>query len=296
MYSPKVQGGGMKSEQVRADTIVALDTGIYVVPEINPSRMTGGGVNTYVLGKESPLLIDTGSGIPAYFSLLETCLQQNGLGSITKVLLTHGHHDHTGGCAGLRQRFSPLTVYKMPLPAGKTAENFTTPYIPLKDGDQVTSEGFTLQAIYTPGHASDHLAYYLPEKKILFSGDVIIGSSTVVVSPDGGGLRAYLQSLERLRTMDIAVIYPGHGPIITNPQEKIQEYIARRQLREEQVLEALAAGATTIPAIVARIYTDIPKKLHRTAGLSILSHLLKLEEEGKVVSRYKQGEQRFYLC
>lgn len=284
----------MHHEQEREGEVVELADEIYAVSERDASRLTGGGVNTYILGQKSPLLIDAGLRPSVYLPLLETALQRYDLGPITKILLTHGHPDHIGGCDHLQKRFPSLKIYKMPLPTGRQ-EKFSTPYLALEDGAEIQGEGFTLQSVHTPGHAIDHLAYYLPERKILFSGDVVIGSGTVVVPPAGGGLRIYLQSLERLLTMDIALIYPGHGPIITNPQEKIHEYIERRKLREAQVLEALSHGDTTVSAIVARIYTDVPKRLHRTAEHSVLSHLFKLEEEGRVVSRTEAGEKHFYL-
>jgi len=137
----------------------------------------------------------------------------------------------------------------------------------------------TLVPVYTPGHASDHLCYYLVEEKALFTGDVILGGSTTVIPADDGDLLEYLDSLRRLAQLDVRRIYPAHGTVIENAPAKIQEYIDHRLMRERQILAALGDGLATIPDMVARIYADVPKELHPTAAMSVESHLKKLRKE-----------------
>ena len=140
----------------------------------------------------------------------------------------------------------------------------------------------TLVAVHTPGHASDHLCYYLREEKALFTGDVILGGSTTVIPAEDGDLGDYLASLRRLQGLDVERIYPAHGPVIENAPAKIREYIDHRLERERQILAALADGLDTIPAMVARIYAEVPKALHPVAAQSVESHLKKLVKEDRV--------------
>jgi glyoxylase-like metal-dependent hydrolase (beta-lactamase superfamily II) len=152
----------------------------------------------------------------------------------------------------------------------------------LRDGVVVHGEDVTLVPVYTPGHASDHLCYYLVEEKAVFTGDVVLGGSTTVIPSDDGDLVAYLDSLERLLALDVQRIYPAHGPVIEDGPGRIREYIAHRHQREAQILDALGDGLVTIPAIVARVYVDVTPALHPMAAMSVESHLRKLAREGRV--------------
>jgi glyoxylase-like metal-dependent hydrolase (beta-lactamase superfamily II) len=153
----------------------------------------------------------------------------------------------------------------------------------IADGAVVKGEGLTLRAIHTPGHAPDHLCYYLDEERAIFTGDVVLGAGTTVIPDDTGDLGQYMDSLHRLLRLDLETIYPAHGPVIRKPKEKIREYIAHRELREQQVLEALSGGALEVMAIVKKIYVDVPEYLHPAAASSVRSHLKKLDREGRVV-------------
>lgn len=240
----------------------------------NPGMMTGSGTNTYVLGRKEPILIDTGGGVPRYDGILQDCLQRHGIPAISRILLTHFHSDHAGGVGRVRSLFPEARVYRM-TPQGKGDQ-------PLGDGSRVHGDGFSLIALHTPGHAPDHLCYYLEEEQALFTGDLIVGEGTVVIPSTHGDMSDYLNSLERLLAWKIRVIYPGHGPVITRPREKILEYLQHRRQREEQVLEAVASGARTAAEIVRRVYSNISTALHGVAEESVLSHLKKLEKEGRV--------------
>jgi glyoxylase-like metal-dependent hydrolase (beta-lactamase superfamily II) len=146
----------------------------------------------------------------------------------------------------------------------------------------IETEGATLRAIHCPGHAQDHLCFLLEEEGSLFTGDVVLGAGTTVIPAEGGSMRAYLDSLARILSLDLRWIYPGHGPRIDDPAERVRAYLAHRHEREEQILEALRAGASSVEEIVARVYEQTPRYLHRAAAQSALSHLLKLEEERRV--------------
>jgi glyoxylase-like metal-dependent hydrolase (beta-lactamase superfamily II) len=240
--------------------------------------MTGPGTNTYLVGRRDPILIDTGAGETDYLPLLERYLAERGFTQPSRVILTHRHRDHMGGVAQLRARFRGLSVAKMIHKDRWLPE----PIEDLREGERIEGAGATLIPVYTPGHASDHLSYYLVEEKALFTGDVILGGSTTVIPSDDGDLLEYLDSLRRLQQLEVRRIYPAHGPVIENAPAKIQEYIDHRTLRERQILEALGDGLATIPDMVARIYADVSKALHAAAAMSVESHLKKLRKERRV--------------
>jgi ribonuclease/clavin/mitogillin len=245
---------------------------------LNPGMMTGPGTNTYLVGYRDPILIDTGAGAPGYLPLLEDYLRTRGWTRPSRVLLTHRHRDHLGGVSHLRERFPDLPVAKMIHRDPELPDDVAD----LRDGMAVTGDGATLLAVHTPGHASDHLCYYLPEEAAVFTGDVVLGGSTTVIPEDDGDLADYMDSLRRLLALGVRRIYPAHGPVIEDAQGRIEEYIEHRRLRERQILTVLGAGARTIPAMVKVIYADVDGRLHGMAAQSVHSHLKKLAREGRV--------------
>ena len=245
---------------------------------LNPGMMTGPGTNTYLVGRRDPILIDTGIGVPDYVPLLQGYFAQRGWSRPARVVLTHRHRDHLGGVDDLRATFPGVRVSKRihrdsDLPAGIDD---------LRDGDVIQGDGVTLVAIATPGHASDHLCYYLPEEKAVFTGDVVLSGSTSVIPAGDGDLLDYMSSLRRLQALDIRRIYSAHGPVIEDGLGRIAEYIEHRLLRERQILDALGDGLRTIPVMVERIYKDVPTNLHPVAAQSVASHLKKLARENRV--------------
>jgi ribonuclease/clavin/mitogillin len=252
---------------------------------LNPGLFTGPGTNTYLVGRARPILIDTGAGVPDYVSLLGAYLRQRGWKRPERIILTHRHRDHMGGVDDLRRQFGDLPVAKMifkdaGLPAG-TAD--------LREDETVESDDVTLIPVHTPGHASDHLCFYLKQERALFSGDLILAGSTSVIPDDDGDLGQYLESLRRVQRLDVRRIYPAHGPVIEDAQGKIQEYLDHRMMRERQILDALGAGTRTIPDMVKVIYADVSSALHGAAAMSVHSHLRKLKQEGRVAEEPLPG-------
>lgn len=248
----------------------------------NPGAFTGPGTNTYLVGTSArPVLLDTGQGVAAWLPLLERALSDlRGGDDLQEVVVTHAHVDHVGGLSQVRERFGPKRVVKRPWPGQDAAVG--EDLVPADEGTVVETGGATLRAIHTPGHAEDHLCWWLEEERAVFTGDVVLGAGTTVIPEHGGDLLDYMRSLRRLLELEPAVLYPAHGPVIRDAGRKIRDYIAHRELREQQILGRLAAGASRVPEIVAVLYADVPDFLHGAAGTSVRSHLRKLEREGRV--------------
>jgi glyoxylase-like metal-dependent hydrolase (beta-lactamase superfamily II) len=245
---------------------------------LNPGMMTGPGTNTYLIGRSHPILIDTGAGVPEYVPLFEAYLKRRGFARPERIVLTHRHRDHMGGVPALRDRFPGIAVSKMIWKDDGLPEGIRD----LRDGESVAGDGATLIPVHTPGHASDHLCFWMPEEQALFTGDLVLGGSTTVIPDEDGDLGQYLDSLRRVQALGVRRIYPAHGPVIEDAPGKIQEYLDHRMLRERQILDALGAGTHTIPEIVKAIYADVPVALHGHAAMSVHSHLKKLKRERRV--------------
>ena len=243
----------------------------------NPSPMTLEGTNTYLLdgGDGHAVVIDPGPPIERHVDAIATAAAAREL-SITAILVTHGHPDHAPAAEALAWRTGAL-VYAHP--------NARFPHDRrLDEGAHLSVDGMTLRAIDAPGHARDHLVFYLERDAVLFTGDVVIGWGTVVIAPPNGDMRAYQATLRRLRDEFPGVqrIYGGHGDPIDDPRAKLDEYIAHRQAREAALLAALHDGPQTIPELVARLYEDVSPVLWPAASRQVLAYLIALEREGRV--------------
>jgi glyoxylase-like metal-dependent hydrolase (beta-lactamase superfamily II) len=255
---------------------------VHRVLGMNRSSFTGPGTNTYLVGMDGPepLLIDTGIGLPVWAKLLQEHLADEGALPPVRCLMTHGHPDHIGGTADLQRLYPALPFHKHPWP-GKD-EQYPIALRPIADGEVIAGAGYTLRAVFSPGHAPDHICFYLEEERALFTGDVILGVGTTVIPRDGGDLGQYLDTLRRLQGLELERIYPGHGPVIDEPQAKIAFYLAHRLEREQQILSELERGARDVMTMVRSIYREYPANLHAAAAQSVTAHLDKLEREGQV--------------
>ena len=245
----------------------------------NASPMTLDGTNGYIVrvGPGALVAIDPGPVDDAQRdAFLAAARDANA--SYAAILVTHGHPDHYPGAAPLAAATgAPVWAH----PDARFPHDRA-----LAEGDRLTFGDATLTVLHAPGHARDHLVFVLNDEQALFTGDVVIGTGTVVVAPPGGEMRTYQRTLHRLRDDygDAAAIYGGHGPEMRDARAKLDEYIAHREQRERQIVDALAAGPATIPQLVERIYAGVDKRLWPAAARQILAYLLALEHEGKVRS------------
>lgn len=241
----------------------------------NPGPMTGGGNWTYLLSGRHPVLIDAGVGHPDHLVAIASAAPAGP----RHVLVTHAHGDHVSGAPAIAGRWPGTRFAKCPWPERDAAH--AVAWAPLADGELVPAGDDALEVVYTPGHAPDHIAFWHRPSRTLFSGDLVVAGSTVVIlASAGGSLVAYLASLARVLAIAPARLLPAHGGPIDDPAPLIREYIDHRHLRERQIRAALAAGVTRIPAIVERIYAGLAPALVPMARESVLAHLRKLQEEG----------------
>lgn len=244
----------------------------------NASYMTGPGTNTYLLGYDRYIVIDPG---PLGDAHVQQILAQTN-GRIDAVLVTHTHRDHSPAAVVIAQATAAQLLGRAPPDDGRQDLSFT-PTRALHDNDQVSIEGLTLRALHTPGHASNHLCYVLEGAGLIFTGDHLMQGSTVVIAPPDGDMGQYLRSLQRLQREPVTRIAPGHGLTIEDAQSEITRIIAHRLQREAKVASRLAdTGRATLDVLVTRVYDDVDPRLHPLAQSSLLAHLIKLEEEGRV--------------
>jgi glyoxylase-like metal-dependent hydrolase (beta-lactamase superfamily II) len=240
----------------------------------NPSPMTLSGTNTYLIGLREVAVVDPGPDMPEHVEAIVRGLRT--LGTPALALVTHHHDDHLPAARRLREQLGMPIAGHADLPGVDRA---------LRHDEQLALADAHLRALHTPGHTWDHVCYELEEERAVFAGDLVAGTGSLVVGPGRGELAESLRSLELLVKRRPDTIYPGHGPVVSDARAKLGEYIAHRAEREQQVLDALAAGLETTEGMVERIYVGIVPGLRGHAARNLQAHLFKLEDEGRVAQR-----------
>ena len=272
----------------RPDRVVTLHPLVRRVLADNPSPFTYWGTQTYLVGdNDGVAVIDPGPDLEPHIDAVIEAL--GGVPAIALVC-THTHRDHSPATRALKQRTGAPIIGCAPLAlddSGPRADAaFDVDYVPdrvLGDGEAIGGKGWTLKAVATPGHTSNHLCFALPEANALFTGDHVMGWSTTVISPPDGDMAAYMASLDLLMQRDDAIYYPAHGEPIEQPQRFVRGLAGHRKHREGQILRLLDEGERVIPNLVEKMYVGIDPKLHPAAGRSVLAHLIDLEARGMVV-------------
>jgi glyoxylase-like metal-dependent hydrolase (beta-lactamase superfamily II) len=272
--------------EIRPGEVYTLSDRVRRITAPNPGVMTGPGTNAYIVGNETLALIDPG---PAIEHHIEALLRLVGT-RLRWILCTHTHLDHSPATAAI-QRATRAQVLGMHPPQDGRHDASFAPDWPMRDGERLQTPEFTLCAVHTPGHASNHLCYLLEDERMLFTGDHVMQGSTVVIGPPDGSMSAYLASLEKVAQLPLDCFAPGHGTLIQTPQDEVRRLIEHRLKRERKVLHALhTLGHADIAALVPVAYDDVSPKLHPVAQRSLAGHLLKLEEDGRARRRGEQWE------
>ena len=230
----------------------------------NPGPFTLSGTNSWIVGRDPAWLVDPGPALDEHLgALMEEIERRGGLGG---VVLTHDHADHSEGVPAIRERFAGV-----PLAAARGDVD-----VLLAD----TSRVGPFEAVATPGHAPDHLAYVVGD--VALTGDAVLGEGSVFIAPDPGALASYLDGLTKLRRRELSVIGPGHGPPVDDPAAKLDEYISHRLDRERRVVAALDSGKRSVDELLDEVWDDAPPQLRMAATVTLAAHLDKLADEGRL--------------
>ena len=254
-----------------------------LIPAHNPSPMTGAGNNTYLVAgaNGTAALVDAGVGERTHLSELDAALRSRNA-RLARVFVTHFHRDHAQGAPSIAAAHAHAAFEKYLWP--EEDAQYGVAWRPLADGDVVTAGDAPLTVLHTPGHSPDHIALWHVDTGSIFTGDlVVLGSSVMIHASRGGSLSEYMRSLERLRALNPARLLPAHGPIVDDPRALLTGYIEHRLGRERQVLAALKAGRSDVPAIAEYIYDGLDSALLPAARENVRAHLEKLRAEGAAV-------------
>jgi glyoxylase-like metal-dependent hydrolase (beta-lactamase superfamily II) len=281
---------------IKAGDVVTLSPRVRRVTANNPGAMTGAGTNTYLIGRDEIAILDPG---PADSSHIRAILEAVGSARVRWIVATHTHPDHSPAAALLAEQVNAEMIGCVLQDDGHQDRSFLVDNN-VRHGDLIVASSFTLEAIATPGHVSNHFCYLLREEGLVFTGDHIMGGSTVVIIPPSGDMAEYLVSLERLKQYPIRQLLPGHGDVIDDPIGVIDGLIAHRLRREDKVIRVLRAqGDVSLVDLTPLVYDDVDASLHLVAQVSLWAHLLKLEKEGRAIKTIEQhwlfGQQRWRL-
>ncbi|MGR3570870.1 MBL fold metallo-hydrolase [Brevirhabdus sp.] len=274
---------------------VTLEPGVRRILAPNPSPMTFWGTNTYLVGTGDVALIDPGPDSAAHRQAIKAALAPGE--RVSHILVTHSHLDHSPLAAALGAEFDTPVLGFGPwdagmstrmrqlaaaggLEGGEGVDRAFRPDRELRDGDTVAADTWQLEALWTPGHMSNHMCFAFGDR--LFTGDLVMGWASSLVSPPDGDLTAFMASCRRLQSRHARIYHPGHGAPVATPQERLHWLITHRETRERQILAALAPGPATAAALTGIIYTDTPAHLHPMARRNILAHLIDLQSRNMV--------------
>ncbi len=252
----------------------------------NPAPYTFKGTGTYIVGHDHVAVIDPGPNIKSHINAILDALASE---TITHILITHNHKDHSPAAKPLalatNAKIYAYDVGEQKYSSDDIEEGLDRDFKPdviLNDGEIIEGSNWTMKVIHTPGHLSNHVCYALNEEKALFTGDHIMGWSTTIVSPPDGNMEDYLNSLEKLTTRDDEIYYPTHGWPIDKPQQFVRHLIDHRLSREQHIISAINSGAQNVNQMVRYIYTNITENLHIAASRSVYAHLIRMVNNGHV--------------
>lgn len=270
---------------------VELAPGISRITVNNPSAFTFHGTNSYLVGTQTLAVIDPG---PIDEAHLQTLLKAIDGRPVSHILVSHTHIDHSPLAARLQAETGATIVAEGPHrsarplrigevnPLDASGDMSFKPDLAIADGEVVEGDGWTMRAVFTPGHAANHMAFALEGTGVLFSADHVMAWSTSIVAPPDGAMSDYMASLDKLLARDDRIFFPGHGGPVQSPAAFMRGLKAHRKMRERAIVERLRTGDRTIPEMVAAIYRDTDPRLHGAAGLSVLAHLEDLVARGIV--------------
>ncbi len=259
----------------------------------NPSAFTFKGTMSYIIGRGKVAIVDPGPDNPEHSKALLDAVRGE---TVTHIFVTHTHRDHSPGVPAIKAATGALVLAEGPHRASRAlhigdgprldASNDTDfrPDRALADGEVVTGDGWTIEAITTPGHTANHMAYAFKEANVVLSGDHVMAWSTPVVSPPDGSMGDYMASLQKLSKRGEPIYFPGHGPAVRSAPRFVAAYILHRKAREASILNQLAKGETDIPSVVGAIYANLDPRLVKAAGMSVLAHLEDLVARGEAAT------------
>jgi glyoxylase-like metal-dependent hydrolase (beta-lactamase superfamily II) len=257
------------------------DPSVAMVTAPNPGPKTLSGTNTFVVGLDPAYIVDPGPADPAYQESLTSLVREtNGGLQPVAILLSHGHPDHAPGARLLKGMLGLPVLASPAMPEDQAAAAGVDRFYSAGEYFQLGSD--RLEVLATPGHSPDQVAFWMPQSRILFSGDTILGQGSTLVAPPEGDMQAYMKSLELTRDLGPRIILPGHGPVIRDPAGKIEEYLTHRDERERQLIGVLRNGPSTPENLVKAMYADTDPRLQDLALGSVLAQLEKLTREGRV--------------
>lgn len=245
----------------------------------NPGVMTGAGTNTYLLGDENVAVLDPGPAIPEHID----AILEAGAGRIKWIVCTHTHPDHSPAWQAVHEATGAEVIGALPAD-DMFQDNTFDPDWRVKHDDVLATGEFTLRAVHTPGHVSNHFCFFLEEEQMLFAGDHIMNGSTVVIIPPSGDMKAYIESLQLLLRYDLRLIAPGHGEVMDDSRGVVEWLVNHRLKREAKVISGLQhTGRASLNTLVKVVYDDVDESLHEMAKLSMSAHLIKLHQENRAL-------------